>query len=134
MPVVELISGIAGQLQLAHFFGELESVSRIVQSGDVPDACEYPFGLERSRNPEQIAVADETSVALGHPAIQCTRSLMQCNDALAFVRAEPSCEGLAVVKSFPHVDRTSQALPQSGLDPLSLILRNRCWETLSVMR
>ena len=100
---MELILGVAGQLQLAHFFEELKPVSRIVEGGDIPDAGEYPLGLDYSGNPEQIAVSDESAVAPRHPALQRSRSLMQRNDALAFLRVEPTCTRLAIVKSFPHV-------------------------------
>ena len=87
---MELILGVAGELQLAHFFEELKPVSRIVEGGDIPDAGEYPLGLRRPRNPEQITVSDESAVAPRHPALQRTGSLMQRNDAPAFLRLEPT--------------------------------------------
>ena len=102
---MELILGVAGQLQLAHFFEELKPVSRIVEGGDLPEAREYPLGLRRPRNPEQVTVPDEPAVAPRHSAVQRTRYLMQRNDALAFLRLEPTREDLAVMKSFPHVLR-----------------------------
>ena len=54
---MELILGVAGQLQLAHFFEHLKPVSRIVEGGDIPDAGEYPLGVRRPWNPEQITVS-----------------------------------------------------------------------------
>jgi hypothetical protein len=100
---VELIVGVAGQLQLAHFFEHLKPVSRIVQGGDIPDAREYPLGLRRPRKPEQIIVSNESAVAPRHPALKRTGSLMQRNDAAAFLHLEPTCEELAVIKSFPQI-------------------------------
>src|SRR6266478_5937266 len=102
MPVVLLTRHIAGQLQLTHFLGKAKPVPRIVECGDIPDAIEYPSGLDRPRNPEQIAISDQTAIAPRYPALERTRSLMHRNDALTLLRAEPTCECLAVIKSFPH--------------------------------
>src|SRR6516165_5082128 len=52
VPIVQLILGVAGQLQLTHFFEKREPISRIVERCDVPDALEYPLGLRRPRDPE----------------------------------------------------------------------------------
>src|SRR6266404_7596154 len=116
MPVVELILGVAGQLQLTHILAEPKPVSRIVESGDLPDALEHPLRIRRPRNPEQITVSDQTAIAPRHPALERTRFLMDCNDTLALLRAEPTREDLAVIKSFPHVGRPIGVGPQLRLD------------------
>jgi hypothetical protein len=84
MPVVQLTYRIARQLQLTHFLRKPKPVPRIVERGDIPDALEYPLGLSRLRNPEQITVPDEAAVALRHPAPQRARFPTLRNDALAF--------------------------------------------------
>src|SRR6266446_938234 len=107
MPVVELILGVAGQLQLTHILAEPKPVSRIVESGDLPDALEHPLGIWRPRHPEQITVSDQTAIAPRHLALERTHLLMHRNDTLALLRAEPTREDLAVIKSFPHRGRSS---------------------------
>jgi hypothetical protein len=89
----------------------------------LPDTLGYPLGPRRPRNPEQITVSDESAIAQRHPALERTRSLMQRNDALAFLRLEPTREDLAVMKSFPHVDRPIGGGRSSGSTPWGRSLR-----------
>src|SRR6266481_2989507 len=103
MPVVQLARGITRQLQLTHFLGKPKPVPRIVERRDIPDSLEYPSGLDHPRNPEQITVSDQTAIAPRQSTLECTLLLMHRNDALAVLRTETTCEYLAVIKSFPHV-------------------------------
>src|SRR6266481_3215744 len=116
MPVVLLTRHIAGQLQLTHFLGKAKPVPRIVECGDIPDSLEYPSGLGHPRNPEQITVSDQTAIAPRQSTLECTLLLMHRNDALTLLRTETTCEDLAVIKSFPHVQCliTSTAAVPSG--------------------
>lgn len=104
VPIVKLVLGVAGQLQLTHFCEKLKSVAGIVEFRDLPDAAEYPISVRCVRNPEQIAVPDEAAIAPGHRAPQCALVLVQRNDAVAFLRAETAREDLAVMKRSPHVE------------------------------
>src|SRR5215469_922599 len=102
MPIVKLSLGVARQLQLTHFCRKCKFVACVVEHRDLPNAVEYPIGLGCTRNPEQIAVSDEAAVAPRHPARQYALFPMQCDNEVAFLRAEPARKEFAVMKRLPH--------------------------------
>src|ERR1700730_5844655 len=118
VPVVLLARHIARQLQLTHFVGKSKPVPRVIECGDIAKALEDPPGFRRARNPEQVAVPDQTIAAARYSALHNARPLMQRNDALALLRSEPAGKDLAVIKCVPHVDCPKGAAAVPARDPI----------------
>ena len=114
VPIVELTRAIASQLQLTHLGAKLKAVSRVIECGDIAKALEDPPGFRRARNPEQIAVPDQTVAAARYSALHNARPLLQRNDALALLRSKPAGEDLAVIKCVPHVECPKRRRRGSG--------------------